>query len=163
STNRSIGTVAIAEYVVCRMHANGRAYGAVDHNKWRTAPGAGRAAVQVERLLAHSPQTGHDNGHIGCQTPGHDGLNGDLLRRDWALPYALCPYCVRGGQTRRLEAFDNAFLRGRHDWQAIRPTLLLVQLIHVECVSQVIRSRPQRLSRQRHDISCRRKASVCSA
>src|SRR5262249_1424928 len=112
--------------------------GAVDHNEWRTAPGTRRAAVQVERLLAHGTQNGHYNGHIGWQTSGHDDINGDFLRRDGALPYALYPYCVRGGPTRRLEAFDNAFLRGRHDGQAIRPTLLLVQLIHVERVSQVI-------------------------
>src|SRR5262249_56338474 len=53
SANRGIGAVAVAEHVVRRMHANGRAYGAVDHNKRRAASGAGRAAVQVERLLAH--------------------------------------------------------------------------------------------------------------
>src|SRR5262245_22815359 len=139
SANRSIGTVAIAEHVVRRIHANSRAYGAIHYNKGRTTASTGCGTVHVERLLAHSAQHGHNHGHISWQTPGHDGINRNFLRRDGALPYALYPYYVRGGQPRRLQACDHTFLRRWHDGQAIRPPLLLVQLIHVERVSQVIR------------------------
>ena len=72
-----------------RIHANGRAYGTVHHYEGRTAPGTDRAPVHIERLLAHGAQDSHDDGHIGWQTPSHDSVNGDFLRRDGALPYPL--------------------------------------------------------------------------
>ena len=37
--------------------------------------------VQVKRLREHGLDTGDDHGQIGWFTPGHDGIDGEFLKR----------------------------------------------------------------------------------